>query len=188
MNADKYPHLVPAVDRLRRLPVSEPPAPWRAVLAHAVGGLRAVGFDPASGLLLVTSSNGRGVLDCYTGIKLARDYEELGDWLDEQALEAEGIGPLAGIRVRLSGLCGGGLSQVAHDGWLADVLPFDWPDECSVLSAPGSDPLDTRLEREQRLWKVADPICEVRAFGFSPDGRVLLLATSADITAWVRPA
>jgi hypothetical protein len=68
-------------DRFLSAPVMEPPDPWRSVFAPQsralIGGLLGVGFalDPVSGkdLLMVVSSQGHGVFDASTGMKIARD-------------------------------------------------------------------------------------------------------------------
>ena len=62
--------------KLLVLSISTPPIPWKLVASVAIGGLRSVGFDRNSDNLLVVSSQGRGVLDCITGEKIARDYDE----------------------------------------------------------------------------------------------------------------
>jgi hypothetical protein len=61
--------------------------------------------------------NGRGVFDCNSGERVARDKD--GDWddLDETRLMSIGIGPLSEIRIRLAGLHGGGLPTTTDDGW-----------------------------------------------------------------------
>jgi hypothetical protein len=104
--------------------VQDPPAPWRPRGAHAVGGLTDVGFGRGTDLLLVVSHDGRGVFDCLTGARVARDPSmpepDEDDWQDTHELEAEGIGPLAGQTVRTSGLAGGGLPEGTPDGWVAE--------------------------------------------------------------------
>ncbi len=63
-----------------------------------VGGVVAIGFDRAGKYALVVSHSGRGVFDTQTWQRVARDsalaYPENG--------EAEGIGPLAGQRLKVS--------------------------------------------------------------------------------------
>ena len=39
------------------------------------------------------SSQGRGVFDCNSGEKLARDYGD-GEWFNERELHCQGIGPI----------------------------------------------------------------------------------------------
>src|SRR5450631_1343055 len=110
-------HLEPIRLRVRSAPVVNPPPPWKRLAVHAVGGLTEVGFAEDSDCLLVVSSQGRGVIDCRTGERVARDRGEPdGSWYDERRLRAQGIGPLDGQVVRLAGLHGGGLLTCGRDG------------------------------------------------------------------------
>lgn len=130
-------HLIPVVRRIRGSRISEPPTPWRRIGAFGVGGLTEVGFGTESDLLLVISPQGRGVFDCESGEKVARNRDE-GDWQDTFALEADGIGPLAHRRIRTSGLSGGGLPLCTRDGWTVENFVLDWPDHTLLLVEPGS--------------------------------------------------
>jgi hypothetical protein len=125
-------HLIPVVKRIREAAISQPPIPWRRAGAFSVGGLTDVGFAAGSDLLVVVSHQGRGVFDCMTGIRLARDSTD-GDLLDTQALDAEGIGPLAQQRIRAAGIHGGGLPQTTSDGWTTEDLVLGWPDHSLLL-------------------------------------------------------
>lgn len=178
-------HLIPVVRKIRELPISEPPKPWRRTGEFGVGGLTDVGFGAGTDLLLVISSQGRGVFDCKTGEKVARNYDE-GDWLDVLALEAVGIGPLEGQRVRISGLSGGGLPQATKDGWTAEDFVLDWPDHSLLLVLPGSWVYGDCYGKPAEIIK-AGIESELRAWGFSPTGESLVLATSSDLTIWNRP-
>ncbi len=166
------------------LPVDQPPSPWRLAGGSAVGGLTEVGFAPGSDLLLVVSSQGRGVFDCLTGERVARDRSEpegVGpDWQDPFDLWAVGIGPLAGQHIRTAGISGGGLTRATRDGWSVERLALEWPDETLLLRQGwgfGYSPSE--------LVKIA-VYSEVRAFGFSPTGRSLVFATSSDLAIWSR--
>ncbi|MGK4008044.1 hypothetical protein WMF31_35835 [Sorangium sp. So ce1036] len=182
-------HLRPMIGRVRAAPAQDPPVPWHRRAAYAVGGLTDVGFGRGSDLLLVVSHAGRGVFDCLTGQRVARDASvpEPGedDWQNTQELEAEGIGPLAGQAVRTSGLAGGGLALWTPDGWKAERLALDWPEESLLLVSPGSWIYETRAGRSVEFTKVA-AAREVRAWGFSPTGESLILATSSDVTIFSR--
>src|SRR5215813_5292756 len=103
-------HLEALRRRIRTAPISNPPLPWKRLVVQAVGGLTEVGFGEDSDFLLIVSSQGRGVVDCRTGERVARDRTEPDDsWYDERRLLATGIGPLEGKAIRLAGLHGGGL-------------------------------------------------------------------------------
>lgn len=182
-------HLLPLIARVRAAPVQLPHVPWRLLAAHAVGGLTDVGFGRGTDLLLVVSSRGRGVFDCLTGARVARDphMPEIGedDWQDLRELEALGIGPLGGQVVRTAGLAGGGLVLMTDDRWAVERLALDWPIESLLLVPPDSWIYEDRAGRSSDVAKIAEG-SEVRAWGFSPTGRSLVLATSSDITIYGR--
>ncbi|MFD4671287.1 hypothetical protein ACFWNN_16240 [Lentzea sp. NPDC058450] len=173
--------------RFLAAPVVAAPAPWRPADSHvvAVGGLLGVGFgvDPGSGhdVVLVASSQGLGLLDGVSGERLARDREDDLGWPDDD-LTCPGIGVLAGERVPVAGLAGGGLHTGA-EGWSVDVVSPDWPHD-RVLLSTGSP---FRGEHGESWWHVCHSRhSELRAAGFSPSGRTLVVATSSDVTLWTR--
>jgi hypothetical protein len=165
-------------------PVGQPPSPWKLAGGSAVGGLSDVGFAPGSDLLLVVSSQGRGVFDCLTGERVARDRSvpegASPDWQDPFELWAVGIGPLAGQHIRTAGLSGGGLSVATRDGWSVERLALEWPDETLLLRRGWGFGY-----RPDEIFKIAVH-SEVRAWGFSPTGRSLVYATSSDLAIWSR--
>lgn len=168
--------------KVARLRVAQPPEPWRQTADSAVGGLQEVGFGPGSDCLLVVSSQGRGVVDCSTGERVARDPGALSSsWYSEVELKADGIGPLSGVAVRLSGLHGGGLPKVTEDGWWVEDLALDWPEHHLLLGGPGT----WLFDEASKISKLAVER-ELRTFGFSETGRSLVLATSSDVTVWHR--
>ena len=158
------------------------PTPWRYHV-HPVGGLWAVGFGPGSDLLLVLSVSGRGVFDCLSGERIARDPEEdeYEDHYDETAETVLGIGPLAGVRVPVCGTGGGVDTQrtlpvSSTDGWSMALLPSrNRGNECVALRAPSSEKSITLIDAE-----------EPRAFGFSPTGRCLIVAEPHTLHVWSR--
>lgn len=176
-------HLNPLRKELRALQTVSPPKPWHKVGAVAVGGLRAVGFGRESELLLVVSSSGRGVVDCLSGLKVARDDEEYFE--DERYLEARGIGPLDGQTLHMSGLLGGGLPNSTSDGWSIALVTLDWPVHEVLLLEPFASLYDS-LRGKPSLFHKIGADSEVRACGFSHSGRSLIVATSSDITVFGR--
>ncbi|WP_068902461.1 hypothetical protein [Planomonospora sphaerica] len=176
--------------RMRSAPLQAPPAPWRSLTPIAVGGLSCVGFGTLPGspddLLLVVSSNGRGLFDCATGTRIARDPDPDAGWPDTHELAHEGIGPLSGVFVPVAGLWGGGLHTTTPDGWTLDVVAPDWPVESVMLSAAGGSPY--RGEPGSSWWHVhREDACELRAVGFSPSGKALVIASSCTVTLFTRP-
>lgn len=143
-----------------------------------VGGLIQVGYATGSDLLLVLSGNGRGVFDCLTGQKLARDYDEASDGFDPIRLTAAGLGPIEGQTVRVAGLYGGGLPRTTFDGWFLEAQARAWPKHSIYLRAPAA---------REPVCIDDDGVCELRAYGFSETGRSFIIATSCDLTMFTRP-
>lgn len=181
-------HLDRLRSRLRALQVTSPPSPWRHVGAFAVGGLLCAGTVSLAldrEFVMVVSSSGRGVFDAATGEKVARDRAGPEDSeLDELGLTVAGIGPLAGRRIRVAGIWGGGLPSTTSDGWSVTVVAPDWPLEMVVLERPGAWVMSERLATGCVL--IDRPVSEIRAVGFSESGRVLVEATASDLALFVR--
>ncbi|MEM9696740.1 MAG: hypothetical protein AAGA56_29655 [Myxococcota bacterium] len=176
-------------ERVRRASVQPAPPPWIRRCVRSVGGLTDVGFGRGSDMLLVVSSRGRGVIDCATGDLVTRDSSvptsTEDDWQDTFELEAKGFGPLAGQVVRTAGLHGGALARGTRDGWSIECFTVDWPDSSILLTAPGAWIYETRAGHSSDFTKVACE-AEVRAWGFSPTGLSLVLATSSEVTVFGR--
>ncbi len=175
-------HLASLKDIIRQQPITAPPSPWKHIASVAIGGLHAVGFDRNSELLLVISSQGRGVIDCRTGEKIARDYDE---YYENRHLEIEGIGPLQKQNIRVSGLCGGGMPQQTEDGWSLEPLSLDWPIQEIMRIDPWEDLYSPLRGKPVRFHKIAS-LLEMRSFGFSYSGQSFIIATSSEIDLFCR--
>lgn len=181
-------------DRLLAAPVVPAPAPWRPVFEPCapVGGLLGIGFavHPENGhdLLMVVSHNGHGLFDAVTGEKLARDHDpDPEESTPDSApdLTCPGLGPIAGHRVHIAGLFGGGLHTTTGDGWALEVVNPAWPND-RVLLCSGSG-MPHREPHGEGWWHIFHShYSELRAVGFSPSGRTLAVATSSDVTLWTR--
>jgi hypothetical protein len=179
-------------ERFLAAPVIPAPEPWRPVFEGRmpVGGLLGIGFasHPDSGhdLVMVVSTAGHGLFDAVTGEKIARDRDPEDDAPDGADLSCPGLGPIAGSRVRIAGLFGGGLHTGTADGWVVEVVSPAWPNDRVLLCADGGLPHNGP---HGELWWHVFHSCysELRAVGFSPSGRTLAVATSSDITLWTRP-
>jgi hypothetical protein len=177
--------------RFLEAPVMPAPQPWRPAQAHCapIGGLQGVGFavDPSSGrdLLMVVSIDGHGLFDTVTGEKIARDRDPYPDLpCPDTDLSCPGLGPIAGMPVRMAGLHGGGLHTGTHDGWVVDVVTPDWPNERVLLSSDGNPYAG---QQGATWWHIFHAHhSELRAAGFSPSGNTLVVATSGDVTIWKR--
>ncbi|QKZ04049.1 hypothetical protein [Pseudomonas eucalypticola] len=69
-------HLTPLRCAIHDRKMTPPSSPWIEAARYCVAGLFDIGFHRDSELLLVVSSSGRGVFDCLTGAKIARDYAD----------------------------------------------------------------------------------------------------------------
>ena len=169
--------------KLRAMPLVDPPSPWRLLATHAVGGLTEVGYAPSSDLLLAVSSQGRGVFDCTTGERIARDHEEFWDDINETLLTSRGIGPLSDTIIRLAGLHGGGLPMTTADGWQLEVIPVDWPEHLLFITLPFKP---GHQGRDNSFKIVQDGVTSFRAAGFSETGQSFVFATSSDLNVYSR--
>ena len=134
---------------------------WRRRTVIAVGGLTEVGLVPNSDLLLVVSHQGRGIVDVQAGAVVGRDPEEAqSGWFDEQELRALAIPPAAGW-VAVAGLAGGHLPAVHGT---------------TTLWASGSGVIVRERDGSESLLPESE---EVRAYGFLPQGWVVVAAPSS---------
>lgn len=180
--------------RLLAAPVVEAPEPWRRVAYAPVGGLLGIGFTsrPCTGqdLVMVVSHDGYGLFDAVTGEKIARDRDPDAEDDKRDADPAEwcpGLGPVAGSRVRVAGLFGGGLHTTSGDGWKLEVVAPAWPNERVLLSRDGGLPHSG--PHGEHWWHIFHShYSELRAAGFSPSGQTLAVATSSDLSLWTRGA
>jgi hypothetical protein len=178
-------------------PQVDPPEPWQVMEGPwpyiPVGGLQGVGFgvhpDTGDDLLMVVSMDGFGLIDTRTGATIARDRQPDPEVATPEGpdLACPGIGVLAGTRVRIAGLFGGGLHATTDDGWTVAVVAPEWPGQRVILSADGGadDGLPGRT-----WWHVFNDERhgELRAAGFSPSGRTMVVATASDVTLFCRHA
>ncbi|MEU6656842.1 hypothetical protein ABZ904_47985 [Streptomyces sp. NPDC046900] len=179
-------------ERILAAPVVPTPEPWRRIAYAPVGGLLGIGFasHPGSGqdLVMVVSHDGHGLFDAVTGEKIARDRDpdpEDSSRDADPALSCPGLGPVAGSRVRIAGLFGGGLHTTAEGGWKLEVVAPDWPNDRVVLSRDGGLPHSGPYG--EGWWHIFHSnYSELRAAGFSPSGQTLAIATSSDLSLWTR--
>lgn len=158
------------------------PTGWKKNTMIAVGGLTEIGFSKITNHLLVISSSGRSLIDCANGQKLARDYEEDGDWYNSLNLICQGIGLIEDETVAIAGLCGGGLPLCNQYGESLELVAPRWPVEDIYFCPAGKSIL---IERFQ------DGCCHIfsdhiRSYGFSWNGEFIVAATSSDLTIWQR--
>jgi hypothetical protein len=178
-------HLQKLYGSLVSIPVKAAPKPWRPLATHPIGGLVAVGFPDGLDLVLVASSSGKGLFDCASGSRISRHQSE-DDGIDPN-LMTSGIGDIENPRVRMAGTCGGGLPLRTTDGWTLDVQTLSWPDQSVFLLLPGHWLFGPAFNKPGDPTKIACD-SELRACGFSPSGRSIVIATSSEICIYRRDA
>lgn len=158
------------------------PPGWRPSASVAVGGLTEIGFSKKAELLLVLSGQGRGVVDCSTGQKVARDNKVDGAWLDAANLSCMGIGPIEDEVVSMSGLHGGGLPTSTEAGESLELVWPEWPKAQLVFCAGFKSAF---IDGHQpSCWLIASDY--IRAFGFSWSGQSFAYASGGDVHVFTR--
>lgn len=148
----------------------------------AVGGLTEVGFSINNPeLLLVISSQGRGVINCSEFKLTDRDYDTYADWIDYIELIADGIGKLNNERIRISGLHGGGLPLMNEFGDSLQMVTPEWP-IFSIIFEPRGKSVFSEKNAEDCFQIFRD--YELRSYGFSPNGKFFSIATNSEVNIY----
>lgn len=167
---------------LKNIEHKSQPMGWLTTATIAVGELTEIGFSRITNQLLIISSSGRGLIDCESGEKLARDYQEYGDWYDPINLTCQGIGQTADEQITISGLSGGGLPLVNQYGETLELTAENWPLNDLYFCPSGGSIFIERFQTG---------CCHIfssyiRCYGFSWNGQFIVAATSSDVTIWQR--
>lgn len=157
------------------------PPGWNQFMAFSVGGLHSVGFSRNGPYLLVVSSQGRGLFDCENGHKITRDQEPYKG-LSDNELVCDGIGPIAGEAIALTGLAGGGMPHGTQRGEFLHLVAPNWPEQDLILSQDYGDPYNPRDQSKC----VVIYTNHVRAYGFSWCGNFIVAACGSDFSLWQR--
>lgn len=167
---------------LHNIPHNENPPDWKKVTTLAVGGLTDIGFSKITNQLLIISHSGRSLVNCSNGEKIARDYDEYGDWYDAINLTSQGIGSVASEIIMIAGLNGGGLPTCNQYRECLELTSLQWPINDIYFCPNGKSVLIEHLQTNCcRIFSD-----HVLCYGFSWDGRFIAIATSSDVTIWRR--
>jgi len=148
----------------------------------AVGGLSEVGFSKKyPELLLVISSQGRGLIDCSKFELTDRDYDTNWEWINSYELWAIGIGKLSDEKIMVSGLHGGGLPSSNQEGDFIQFMAIDWP-IIDLIFEPNFKSIYKEDEGKDCFRIFHD--YELRAYGFSFDGKYFITATSSEVNVY----
>ena len=145
----------------------------------AIGGLTEIGFSKQNpDLLLVISSQGRGVIDCQNSKLIERDNDTNWDWIDSYEMTSKGIGLLSNEKIHVSGLHGGGLPLMNKNGDNLLYMATEWP-IIDIIFEPNFKSIYKENEAKECFRIFHD--YELRAYGFSYDGETFVIATSSEI-------
>jgi len=160
---------------------------WKKRNEWAVGGLTEIGFQPNTDLLLVLSSQGRGLFDCVKGEKIARNNNSIyAEICVEDTGKVKGIGILEGTTIQ----CGGFefpdiLSKTTNDGWTVKIqkeIRSNWElkEVLTDVMYLQNKQLNKEIEVNVFYYNIN------RAYGFSDTGNSFVIGTSSELKIWNR--
>lgn len=160
---------------------------WIRKNVWAIGGLREIGFLENSDILMVLSSQGRGIFNCLNAERIERDRT---DFYSEEWNPDNGIVNGIGAYENEIFFCGGFehpdlLSKGTADGFTTAIktkrIKFLFPEEANAGT------LFILFPDKKRKTEIAQTDYGFdRAFGFSPTGKSFVFSTSSEIEFWVR--
>jgi hypothetical protein len=160
---------------------SDIPTGWKKE-TFAIGGLSEVGFSKNHPeLLLIVSSQGRGIIDCSKFKLTEKDDNVDFDWFNSYELWSMGIGKLADEKITVSGLCGGGLPLLSKFGDGIQYLATEWP-IIDLIFEPNFKSI-YKEDDGKHCFRIFHDY-ELRAFGFSSNGEYFITATSSKINVY----
>ncbi len=158
---------------------------WTKKEIFAIGGLREIGFKPKSDLLMVLSSQGRGIFDCEKAEKIDRDYFDyyMEEW-DSENGKVEGFGVLDSETI----ICGGfefqdPLSKKTFDDWTIEIREenrSNWKGEIQKSEVLFLVNGKEKIEIETFHYGID------RAYGFSDTGNSFVYGTPSDLHIWTK--
>ena len=166
------------VDQTKKI---DEPNGWKKTV-FAIGGLSEIGFSKQNpNLLLVISSQGRGVIDCQNSKLIERDNDTNWDWIDSYEMTSQGIGILSNEVILVSGLHGGGLPIMNKSGERLLYMATEWP-IIDIIFEPNFKSIYKEYEAKECFRIFHD--FELRTYGFSYDGETFVIATSSEINIY----
>src|SRR5215831_3877241 len=157
---------------------------WKHKLNMAIGGLDDIGFIDNSDSLVILSRQGIGILDCITGDRIYRSYEEWWPLFDNTSYTLTGIPGYLQSPIKIFGLHSDFKMRTnTADEWQliaflpeADEPPFEKYLVTKVYLADANG---------NRMLVAKDGPCELRVFGFAETDKTLVVATSCEVVIWV---
>ena len=160
---------------------TETPTGWKKE-TFAIGGLSNVGFSKKfPEMLLVVSSQGRGVIDCSKFELIERDNNDSWEWMDTYELWTMGIGKLSEEKILVGGIHGGGLPFLNKYGDSIKFMATEWP-IIDLIFEPNFKSLYKEGEAKDCFRIFHD--YELKAYGFSYIGDYFITATSSEVNVY----
>jgi len=159
----------------------ETPTGWKKE-TFSIGGLSNVGFSKEfPEMLLVVSSEGRGVIDCSKFELIERDYDDSWEWMDMYELWSMGIGALSNEEIVVGGIHGGSLPFLNKYGDSIQFMATQWPIVDLIF-----EPKNKSLYKEKEVkdcFRIFHDY-ELKAYGFSYNGDYFITATSSEVNIY----
>ena len=170
---------------LGKIPPAESPKGWAHRGTFAIGGLEYFGFAETSDILVVISTQGRGLIDMAKGEKIARDKSTDFD-LDRTLLISKGFDILEGETIKLASKYGGSLLPVSNKSQetLVRVSPL-YPCEDIIFQPPYEN-----CFADGHFKNICSDNCVrvyrgfLYCYGFSFSGRYFVIADECGVTYW----
>lgn len=165
--------------------ISSNTIPWNRVSCNLTEKVTAIGFSQIQDLLLVLTHSGNHIIDCNSGEEINYKSEADNDEIfDPYPIEISGFGRLKNEKINLGGIWGGGLKTFTSDGWSVVKLTLDFFYDTILLNPPKTRYFLDDLDDKIILLKNEYP--QVRAYGFSNNGKFLAIATGEMLFLWKR--
>lgn len=160
---------------------------WIRKNVWAIGGLREIGFLENSDVLMVLSSQGRGIFNCLTAERIERDSRDYytNKWNPENG-NVKGVGEYENENF----ICGGFeypdiLSKETSDGFTTEIktkkFKFLFPEDANAGTLFIHSP-----DKKMKIEIAQSDYGFDRAYGFSPTGKSFVFSTSSEIEFWIR--
>lgn len=180
LNEDNRKRLIKIINSIKKSTKIES---WVCLGICAVGGLLAVGFSEKEDLLLVESSSGKGLFDCCTGKKLAREYVQNYENPYANKLCCRGIDVLNYEMVTMAGIYGGGLLTSTTKGDRVEIVAPHWPIH-DIIFCPNFASI--YIDKTKDQCQIVASVYEIRACGFSYNENYFVYATSSEFVLYKR--
>ena len=160
---------------------------WQKRNIWAIGGLREIGFKSNSDLLMVLSSQGRGIFDCKKDEKVERDnFDYYMEKWDSDLGIVEGFGILKNEKIKCGGFESPDVVQKeTDDNWTVEIRSEIRPDWQKKKIMADVVYLRNRATNERIEVNIFHNGID-RGYGFSDTGNSFVVGTSSEITIWNR--